>query len=145
MDYEYSRSNPFAILQWLQEGGYSCVLFVNEQKKSAYVVDEDDDYGGRRVAIQAVRHMLDYNKISAWRKHVNGWIVYRPTDWVEAWFKEYPPHTDDLTLPDERRWMHRLASESVMAEVYCVMEGVGARVEDSLDPSGERDPEADLE
>ena len=91
MDYEYSRSNPFAILQWLQEGGYSCVLFVNEQKKSAYVVDEDDDYGGRRVAIQAIRHMLDYNKIRAWRKHANGWIAYRPTDWVEAWFKEYPP------------------------------------------------------
>ena len=86
MSYFEDEPTPDNILSWLDEGGYSCVLYIGPHR--AYVTDEDDDYGWQRIPVAVARQLLSDGKIAEWDAHysaVNIYTRYRPTRWIEQW------------------------------------------------------------
>lgn len=81
-EYEATADN---IMAWLDEGGYSCVLYVG--KRRAYVTDEDDDYGWQRIPMTVVRQLFRDGRLAVWDTYsaANIYTRYRPTAWVKQW------------------------------------------------------------
>lgn len=88
-DFEYEPTAD-NIVSWLDEGGYSCVLYLGEHR--AYVTDEDDDYGWQHIPVAIARQLVADGALAEWetgrrrddvacRKHVR----YRPAGWVAGW------------------------------------------------------------
>ena len=76
------------ILSWLENGGFSCVLYLGQHR--AYVVDEDDDYGWKSIPVVVARELLRDGKIAMWDDRdldvaQQKYSSYRPAEWVAAW------------------------------------------------------------
>ncbi len=85
----YFDDEPTAenVLSWLDEGGYSYVLYLGSHR--AYVTDEDDDYGWQRVPVAIARKLLSDGTIAEWDENYGvpprTYIRYRPARWVAQW------------------------------------------------------------
>lgn len=92
-----------SVLEWLKEGGYSCVLEYNEPKKKTYLDDEDDDEARAPITLRVVRDLISDGDIMPWRMMGEGWVTYRPTEWVREWYEQHPPKDGDDSVPQEAR------------------------------------------
>lgn len=70
-----------SVLSFLEEGGYSCELYLFPH--SAYVQDADDDRGSKRIPVAIARRLIRLGALAVW--HHN---IYRPTQWVCEWNEE---------------------------------------------------------
>ena len=85
-EYEPTAEN---IMAWLDEGGYSCVLYLGKHR--AYVTDDDDDYGWQRIPVVVARQLLTDGNIAVWDVGTDDelarriYVRYRPARWVAGW------------------------------------------------------------
>lgn len=87
---------PENILDWLDNGGYSCVLYLGQHR--AYVSDEDDDYGWQPIPVAIARKLLDDGLITTWDLDPSPYVAvrYRPAGWVAGWeMGQRPWYTTD--------------------------------------------------